>query len=133
MAAAWLAACAFGADWFVVGADNRYIDGHFDHPQLIESAGELVGQEVGAMLPEKVSRLQRAAVDRARQTGQPQTIQYDLELAPGATHHFEARVTPMIDGQVLFLTSDITDRKVADAVAGITSFTGTTGDRKSVV
>lgn len=100
--------------WFVIDADNRYIDGHLDHPQLIGQAGQLIGQEVGAMLPEGVSRLQRAAVDRARQTGLPQTIQYDLEVTPGATHHFEARVTPMTGGQVLYLTSDITDRKVGD-------------------
>ena len=100
--------------WFVIDADNRYIDGHLDHPQLIGQAGQLIGQEVGAMLPDGVARLQRAAVDRARQTGLPQTVQYDLEVTPGATHHFEARATPMTDGQVLYLTSDITDRKVAD-------------------
>ena len=100
--------------WFVIDADNRYIDGHLDHPQLVGQAGQLIGQEIGSALPENVARLQRAAVDRARQTGLPQTIQYDLELTPGATHHFEARVTPMTDGQVLYLTSDITDRKVGE-------------------
>lgn len=100
--------------WFVIDEDNRYIDGHLDHPQLVGQAGQLIGQQVGAMLPEGVSRLQRAAVDRARQTALPQTIQYDLEITPGATHHFEARVTPMTGGQVLYLTSDITDRKVGD-------------------
>ena len=100
--------------WFVIDEDDRYIDGHLDHPQLVGQAGQLIGQKVGAMLPEGVSRLQRAAVDRARQTGLPQTIQYDLEITPGATHHFEARVTPMTGGQVLYLTSDITDRKVGD-------------------
>lgn len=100
--------------WFVIDEDNRYIDGHLDHPQLVGQAGQLIGQTVGAMLPDGVARLQRAAVNRARQTGLPQTIQYDLEITPGATHHFEARVTPMTDGQVLYLTSDITDRKVGD-------------------
>ena len=85
--------------WFVIDADNRYIDGHLDHPQLIGQPGQLIGQSVGAMLPDGVSRLQRTAVDRARQTGLPQTIQYDLEVTPGASHHFEARVTPMTAGQ----------------------------------
>ena len=100
--------------WFVIDAENRYIDGHLDHPQLVGEAGQLIGQTVGAMLPEAVARLQRAAVERARHTGLAQTIQYDLEVTPGATHHFEARITPMLEGQVLYLTSDITDRKVAE-------------------
>jgi PAS domain S-box-containing protein len=100
--------------WFVIDVENRYVDGHLDHPQLVGEAGQLIGQTVGAMLPDPVARLQCAAVDRARRTGLAQAIQYDLEVTPGAKQHFEARITPMPEGQVLYLTSDITDRKVAE-------------------
>ena len=99
--------------WFVIDGDNRYVDGHMDHPQLMGELPRLLGQTIGAHLPAPIAQLQRDAVSRARATGEPQTIEYDLTTRDGVARHFEARATPMPSEQVLYLTTDITDRQVA--------------------
>ena len=99
--------------WFVIGADNRYVAAHLAHPQFTGNPAELIGHPVGTHLPDVVADLHQGAVDIARRSGRPQTIHYDLQTSDGELHHHEARLTPMPDGQVLFLSSDITDRKLA--------------------
>ncbi|MCH8178666.1 MAG: PAS domain S-box protein [Proteobacteria bacterium] len=99
--------------WFVIDAQDRYVDGHMDHPQLMGELPQLLGQPVGFHLPDDVATVQRDAVRQARSSGQPQTISYDLHNRDGVLRHFEARATPMPAGQVLYLTTDITDRKIA--------------------
>jgi len=99
--------------WFVIDANDRYVDGHMDHPQLVGEMPKLIGQRVGELLPDDVGQRQREAVARARATGMPQTMTYDLRGQNGTLRHFEARLSPMPSGQVLYLAADITDRKNA--------------------
>ena len=99
--------------WFVIDADDRYVDGHMDHPQLLGDMPKMIGQLMGAHLPGDLGQRQRAAVALARSSGKPQTLNYDLRGRDQGMRHFEARLTPMPAGQVLYLTADITERKNA--------------------
>ena len=99
--------------WFVIDAQDRYLDGHEDHPQLLKPLKELIGTPLAAHLPEEVKRVQRHAARRARDEGKAQTFIYDLQGLDGNLRHFEGRMTPMPGNQVLYLSSDITARKAA--------------------
>ena len=99
--------------WFVIDANDRYVDGHMDHPQLLGEMPKMIGQRMGAHLPSDIGQRQRDAVAQARTSGQAQTLNYDLRGHDQVLRHFEARITPMPAGQVLYLTADITERKNA--------------------
>ena len=99
--------------WFVIDDQNRYLLGHEGHPMLVSSMSQIIGQPLGAHLPADVAKLQNDAVAKARASGKAQTIVYDIKSADGMLRHFEARITPMPAGQSLYLTRDITDRKLA--------------------
>ncbi len=99
--------------WFVIGADDCYVDGHMNHPLLIGHLDDIIGKRIGAQLPDDIAMRQREAVALARATGSPGHLSYDLRTRDNVLRHFEARITPMPAGQVLYLTSDITERKTA--------------------
>ncbi|MBI2732499.1 MAG: PAS domain S-box protein, partial [Aquabacterium sp.] len=99
--------------WFVINNKGRYIDGHADHPLLLRPIGELKTTPLGSHLPPDTAHLQRQALQRLQETGQPQRFEYDLNMAGHGARHFEARMTPMPEGQTLFLTRDITERQLA--------------------
>jgi PAS domain S-box-containing protein len=97
--------------WFVIGADDRYLlcsDNH--HPRLVRPFDEFRGQLFGDVLPGPVAGQSGAALRRARETGTVQRVEYTLATLDGARRHFEARISPMPGGQVLYLTRDLTDR-----------------------
>ncbi|MBI5927622.1 MAG: PAS domain S-box protein [Aquabacterium sp.] len=99
--------------WFVIDHKGRYIDGHADHPLLLKPLAELKKTPLGSHLPAETAELQRQALQRLQSSGQPQRFEYDLAKLDGISRHFEARMTPMPDGQTLFLTRDITERQLA--------------------
>jgi PAS domain S-box-containing protein len=99
--------------WFVIDQKGRYIDGHADHPLLIRPLSELKRMPLGHHLPEATAQLQRQALERLQQSGQPQRFEYDLTTKEGRARHFEARMTAMPDGQTLFITRDITELQLA--------------------
>lgn len=99
--------------WFVIDNKGRYIDGHADHPLLLKPLSELKRTVLGSHLPVETAELQRQALQRLQSTGQSQRFEYDLAKQDGISRHFEARMTPMPDGQTLFLTRDITERQLA--------------------
>lgn len=99
--------------WFVIDGKGRYIDGHADHPLLLRPMVELKKTPLGSHLPPETAHLQRQALHRLQETGQPQRFEYELTMPGNGTRHFEARMTPMPEGQTLFLTRDITERQQA--------------------
>jgi PAS domain S-box-containing protein len=99
--------------WLVFDAEGRYLDAHTEHPALMRPFAELKGRYLGTAIPAKQAALQREAMLAAQRTGQPQRLEYSLTTRDGVLRHFEARMTPMPDGQTLFLTRDMTDRQVA--------------------
>ncbi len=101
--------------WFVLDAESRYLlcsDEH--HPWLVRPFAEFRGRPFGEVLPAALARQSVAAMQRARETGSLQRIEYEVTTLDGGIRHFEARISPMPAGQVLYLTRDLTDR-VRDA------------------
>ncbi len=100
--------------WFVIDRHGCYGDGHEGHPMLVRPMEELRGRPVGIHLPYEVAALQGGAIKRLREMNTPQELEYQLETRDGVLRHFEARMTPMPHGEILFLTRDITDKKESE-------------------
>ncbi|HET9821425.1 MAG TPA: PAS domain S-box protein, partial [Burkholderiaceae bacterium] len=101
--------------WFVIDRDGRYIDvSDPGHPSLAVPWARVQGRAFGEVLPRGLADRLTAVVQRARTLGVPQEVEYELDALGGAQHSFEARVVPMRDGNCLYLTRDITDRKRAE-------------------
>ena len=96
--------------WFVVGPDDTYLMcSDEQHPLLIEPFERQRGQRFGDVLAPPFDRLAREALARARQTGEMQRMEYEVAMSDGRRRVFEARLAPMGDGNVLYLTRDLTD------------------------
>ena len=96
--------------WFVIDQDDRLLmcsDEH--HPLLIVPFERQRGQRFGAVLSPPYDDIAQAALARARSTGETQRLEYESATLDGERRHFEARLAPMPDGQVLYLTRDLTD------------------------
>ncbi|QTN25307.1 PAS domain S-box protein [Rhizobacter sp. AJA081-3] len=96
--------------WFVVDRDDRLLmcsDEH--HPLLIAPFEQQRGQRLGAVLTPPYDTMAQAALTMARGTGETQRFEYESVTLDGRRHHFEARLAPMPDNQVLYLTRDLTD------------------------
>ena len=77
--------------------------------------------------PDAAQRL-LAAVQRARQSGVDQHVEYSLSHGEEQPSFFEARITMINEGEVLGLLRDITERKQAEArVARLAYFDSLTG------
>ncbi|MBL0090918.1 MAG: PAS domain S-box protein [Piscinibacter sp.] len=96
--------------WFVLDRDDRLLmcsDEH--HPLLIVPFEQQRGQRFGAVLAPPDDAMAQAALARARSSGESQRLEYESVTLDGRRHHFEARLAPMPDGQMLYLTRDLTD------------------------
>jgi PAS domain S-box-containing protein len=96
--------------WFVVDADDLYTHcSNDEHPWLVRPFAALRGRRFGEQLPPELAQRSRAALHLAREKGELQRLEYELTTLDGREHSFEARIAPMPDGQLLFLTRDITE------------------------
>ncbi|MBX3608115.1 MAG: PAS domain S-box protein, partial [Piscinibacter sp.] len=96
--------------WMVIDADDRYADCSDDvHPWLVVPFAQLRGQRFGDLLTSELAQRSRAALQQAREKGELQRFEYELQTLDGLEHRFEARVAPMPGSQLLFLTRDITE------------------------
>ena len=96
--------------WFVVGADDSYLMcSDEQHPLLIEPFERQRGQRFGDVLAPPFDRQAREALARARSTGEMQRLEYEGTMRDGSKRVFEARLAPMGDGDVLYLTRDLTE------------------------
>ncbi len=96
--------------WFVIDGTGRYLEcSDAEHPSLVVPYAELHGQEFGRGLPDSLAGLGRAAMRQAIGSGKVQRFEYDLECSDGVRRGFEARVSPMGNGQALYITRDVTE------------------------
>ncbi len=96
--------------WFVVDRDDRFLlCSDEQHPLLLMPFEQQRGQPFAAALPAPYDRLAREALAQARHSGEMQRLEYECTTPDGRSRRFEARVAPMPDGQVLYLTRDLTD------------------------
>lgn len=96
--------------WFVVGPDDRYLMcSDEQHPLLIEPFERQRGQRFGDVLSPPFDHQAREALAQARGTGEMQRLEYECTTRDGRKRVFEARLAPMGDGNVLYLTRDLTE------------------------
>jgi len=103
---------------FLIDADGTYRDYHTGPAMrdcLVTSPDELLNQTLHDIMPRDTADELLATVRQALDTGDLQTIEYELDV-PAGTRWFEARVTPFAHGvygpdTVVFIARDITERK----------------------
>ncbi len=95
--------------WFVVDRDDRYLlCSDENHPSLIEPFAQQIGKPFAASLAPPFDSMALEAVRRARASGDMQRLEYEAPTRDAMVRTFEARVAPMGDGKVLYLTRDLT-------------------------
>lgn len=96
--------------WFVLDENGVYLEcSDESHPSLAQPYSALHGRAFGAGLPPSHAKSGLRAVRDALASGQVQRLEYELDCVDGQTRHFEARVSPMSDGKVLYVTRDTTE------------------------
>jgi PAS domain S-box-containing protein len=71
---------------------------------------QFLGEPVQAVMPEPVSQVLQAAITRVQQTNALVTVEYHL-----ADQDYEARIVPHMEGQMMAIVRNISDRKRAEA------------------
>jgi signal transduction histidine kinase len=74
----------------------------------------LIGRNIRDVAPPDVAEALLACARRARETGEMQSVEYELELG-GAVHYCESRMVPSVDGEVVIMMREFTRRRRADA------------------
>jgi PAS domain S-box-containing protein len=96
---------------FRVGRDGSYLDANIkDERYLPVPADQLPDRNVREILPPAIADLVIGAVERALDTGEPQTIEYRLQR-PVGLRDSEARVVGSGRDEAVIIVRDITDRK----------------------
>ncbi len=80
---------------------------------LYRSAIQLIGREFGEVLPPDKARLFTEIVARVAQTGARETLQYALSIEESEVW-FEAALSRLSDGNVLWVARDVTKRHQAE-------------------
>ncbi len=95
--------------------DGTYLDYHAPNPSLLFMAPELfMGKKITDVLPKALAQPLMALNQQVAQTKQMGIYEYTAFL-DGKEHHFEARIVPLGVDEVLSISSDITERKQAQA------------------
>ena len=95
-------------------SEGRYLDVLTpDDDRLVFPRDELIGKTVVEMTSEETGGMILTAIGLALDTGEMQTIEYDLSV-PAGHRHFEARIAPYAADEVITLIRDITDQKEAE-------------------
>ncbi|MFZ5520222.1 MAG: PAS domain S-box protein [Pseudomonadota bacterium] len=96
--------------WFVLDQDDCWREcGQPQHPLLSRPFETLVGRRFDADCPAELAERTRQALVAAHATGQVQRIEYEMPTQDGELRSIEARLSPMPDGQTLYLTRDLTE------------------------
>jgi PAS domain S-box-containing protein len=78
--------------------------------ELYAPPERFLGESVEAVMPEPVSQALQAAITRVRETNALVTLEYNLD-----DQDYEARIVPHLEGQMMAIVRNISDRKRAEA------------------
>lgn len=96
--------------WFVLDAEGRYLKCSSEkHPMLLLPWESIRGKPFAAGVPKPLADRVLAAIAHALASGDIQHLDYDLTTADGVVRFFEARISPMPNKQVLYVTRDLTE------------------------
>jgi signal transduction histidine kinase/ActR/RegA family two-component response regulator len=99
---------------FRMDGDGVYLDVHAGREaDLVAPRSALVGRKVTDVLPTPLGQEVLAAIRRVIATAQPEQFEYNLPVAPDATH-FEARLVPGGADDVLCIVRNVTERLVLE-------------------
>jgi signal transduction histidine kinase len=99
---------------FVLRRDGTYLDYHVKDPNLLfVPPTTFLGRKIRDIMPSGLSDLFMDALERASQTGETIMVEYELPLSE-SPRHFEARIAPMGDDQLLSIVRDVTESKRAE-------------------
>lgn len=102
--------------WFILDREGRYLEvSSTDHPALAFRWDQVVGKKFmdSTSVPPELIELSVNAMQRLAASGEQQTFSYERSTLLLGRRDFEARLVPMFDGRVLYLTRDVTDQKNA--------------------
>jgi PAS domain S-box-containing protein len=100
---------------FRIRRDGSYLDANIKNERYLPvPADQLPHRNVREILPPDVAELVIGAVERALDTGEPQTIEYRLER-PVGVRDSEARIVASGPDEVVIIVRDITERKAQEA------------------
>ncbi|HEY0817370.1 MAG TPA: PAS domain S-box protein, partial [Rhizobacter sp.] len=96
--------------WFVLDAEGRYLECSSEkHPSLVHSWESVRGKPFGAGVPRHITDMALPAIRKALDSGDVQRIHYELTMPDGVERSFEARISPMPNKRVLYVTRDLTE------------------------
>ncbi|MDP3233923.1 MAG: PAS domain-containing protein [Myxococcales bacterium] len=100
---------------FQFDADGRFVDYQAGSSRsFFLPPEEFLGRSISDVLPPQIGDAALAAMKRARESGEGQRHEYELELPGAARRDFEARISPMKSGGFLGLVRDVTELKRAE-------------------
>ncbi len=84
-----------------------------DETLLCVSPKDLLGKRMQEVLPSSASQLFTEAIQQVKKTGQKVSIHYWLPIS-GNNRHFEARLVPFQDNQMIMIVRDTTEQILAE-------------------
>lgn len=101
--------------WFVIDDGGRFKHCSApDHPSMPAEWSRLAERRLAELLPPPLHDTLQDALQRARASGDSQRLEYKLPLQ-GRPRSFEARISPMPDGEMLYLVRDVTELRMLAA------------------
>jgi PAS domain S-box-containing protein len=95
---------------FRIRRDGVFTDYHAGRVEdLAFEPGAFLGASVEVLMPPDVAARTRRAIDDALRGGRVEVFEYSLEFG-GASRHFEARIAPASDDEVLAVIREVTER-----------------------
>lgn len=98
---------------FRIGSDGTVLDLVAGNGGTSPSAGRAEGRKIAEVLPAEAAGQALRSAETARSTGGIQWFEYELSSGD-ETRSYEARVVALPDGETLFISRDMTDRKRAE-------------------
>jgi len=99
---------------FRLDREGRHLDYHVGAgAQLFVSPREFLGKRVAEVLPEPCAASLTRAIHDALDSGELQTVEYDLEM-PNGRRDFEARLVECAPDEVMCFVRDVTERRRAE-------------------
>jgi signal transduction histidine kinase/PAS domain-containing protein len=100
---------------FRVSRDGTYLDVGVDDPsRLLRPPEELIGSNVRDVLPAHAADAWLACVERALETGEMSSVEYELELG-GSMRTVESRIVPSGVDEVVSIVRDFTEKRRGEA------------------
>lgn len=94
--------------------NGRYMSVHGNKRDLISPPDGILGKTLSEVLPEESAQLFMNQLQKALETGQLQTYEYELEIE-NTIYQFEGRMVPTIEkNQVLFIARNVTAQKIVE-------------------